>query len=231
MRRPLSERRAERAALAKAEMRARRAAATARERRLERTKEAVVIWRYAKSLARELMREARENEKHVRFVKQGVRDFEKQEVRRHCSMIHDIHGWRNCKCSRWSVDPPAGGGKISSYVYEEARMEEARARESRKLALEARDFKREARDTVASGSSEALRRLRRVETRFYKLEDAHSQMWRKLKLEEDTLKSLYGVKRVDGYWQGEGPMTVGPSMRESVIAERLKEWQQGKQVV
>ena len=51
------------------------------ERRLERTKEAVVIWRYAKSLARELMREARENEKHVRFVKRGVRDFERQEVR------------------------------------------------------------------------------------------------------------------------------------------------------
>ena len=111
-------------------------------------------------------------------------------------------------------------------------MEEARARESRKLALEARDFKREARDTVASGSSEALRRLRRVETRFYKLEDAHSQMWRKLKLEEDTLKSLYGVKLVDGYWQGEGPMTVGcPSVPASVIAERVKEWQQGKQVV
>ena len=124
-----------------------------------------------------------------------------------------------------------GGGQISSYVYEEARVEEAKARESRKLALEARDFEREARDAVASGSSEALRRLRRVETRFYKLEDAHSQMWRKLKLEEDTLKSLYGVKRVDGYWQGEGPMTVGPSVPASVIAERLKEWQQGKQVV
>ena len=81
-------------------MHARRAAATARERRLERTKEAVEIWRYAKSLVRELMRGAREDEKHVRFVKQGVRDFEKQEARRHCDMIHDIHGWRNCKCTR-----------------------------------------------------------------------------------------------------------------------------------
>ena len=110
-------------------------------------------------------------------------------------------------------------------------MEEARARESRKLALEARDFEREARDAVASGSSEALRRLRRVRTRFYKLEDAYHQTWQKLELEKDTLKSLYAVKLVAGYWQGEGPMTVGPSVPASVIAERLKEWQQGKQVV
>ena len=65
--------------------------------------------------------------------------------------------------------------------------------------VKTRDFKREARDTVASGSSEALRRLRRMQTRFYKLEDAYSQMWRKLELEKDTLKSLYGVKMVDGY--------------------------------
>ena len=199
------------------------------ERRLERTKEAVVIWRYAKSLARELMRGVRADEKHVRFVKQGVRDFEKQEVRRHCVMIHGMCG-SNCKCMRWSASH-AGDGKISSCVYEEARMEEARARESRKLALEARDFEREARDTVASGSSEALRRLRRMQTRFYKLEDAYSQMWRKLELEKDTLKSLYGVKMVDGYWQVEGPMTVGPSVPASVTVERLKEWQQGKQVV
>jgi len=91
MRRPLSERRAERAALAKAEMRARRTAAAARERRLEGTKEAVVIWRYAKSLARELMRGARSDEKQVRFVQQGVRHFARQEVRRHCVMIHGMH--------------------------------------------------------------------------------------------------------------------------------------------
>lgn len=133
----LAERRAERAALAKAEMRARRTAAAARKRRLERTKEAVEIWRYAKSLARELIRGAREDEKHVRSVKQGVRDFERQEVRRHCGMIHDIHRWRNCTCTRRGFmrsDYP-GGGKISSYVYEEARLEETRARESRKLAL------------------------------------------------------------------------------------------------
>ncbi len=106
-------------------------------------------------------------------------------------------------------------------------MEEAKAREPRKLALEARNFECEARDAVASGSSEALRRLRRVELRLNKLEDAISRMWRKLELEKDTLKSLHGVKMVDRYWQGEGPMTVGPSMHASVIAERLKEWQQG----
>ena len=88
---------------------------------------------------------------------------------------------------------------MSSYVHEEARLQEAKARESRKLALEARDFECEARDTVASGSSKALRRLRRVETRFYKREDAYSQMWRKLELEKDRLKSLYGVKMVEGY--------------------------------
>ena len=223
MRRPLSERRAERAALAKA-------AAAARERRLEHTKEAVELWHRAKSLARELMRGAREDEKHVRFVKQGVRNFERQEVRRHCVMIDGINRWRNCTCMRRGVD--AGGGKISSYVYEEARMEEARARESRKLALEARDFEREARDAVASGSSEALRRLRRMETRLHKLEDAYYKHVRDLDLERDSLKSLYGVKMsFDGYWQGEGPMTVGPSVPASVIAKRLKEWQQGKQVV
>lgn len=210
-------------------MRARRTAAAARERRLERTKEAMVTWRYAKSLARELMRGAREDEKHVRFVKQGVRDFERQEVRRHCVMIHGIHRWRNCTCMRRGVD--AGGGKISSYVYEEARVEEAKARESRKLALEARNFEREARDAVASGSSEALRRMRRVEVRLNKLEDAHYKHLRDLDLERDNLKSLYRVKMVGGFWQGEGPMTVGPSVPERVIAERLKEWQQGKQVV
>ena len=91
------------------------------------------------------MRGARADEKHARFVKQGVRDFQKQEVRRHCVMIHGMYG-RNCKCLR-GFDH-AGGGKISSYVYEEARMEEASARKSRKLALEARDFKSQARDTV-----------------------------------------------------------------------------------
>jgi len=230
MRRPLSERRAERAALAKAEMRARRTAAAARERRLERTKEAMVTWRYAKSLARELMRGARSDEEQVRFVKQGVRDFERQELRRHCTMIHRWHG---CKCWQWGCmqSEYAGRGKISSYVYEEARVEEAKARESRKLALEVRNFEREARDAVASGSSEALRRLRRVEVRLNKLEDAHYKHLRDLDLERDNLKSLYGVKMVGGFWQGEGPMTVGPSVPERVIAERLKEWQQGKQVV
>ena len=121
MRRPLSERQAERAALAKAEMRARRTAAAARERRLERTKEAVEIWHRAKSLARELMRGARSDEKQVRFVKQGVRDFERQEVRRHCVMMHR---WRGCKCLQRGcmLSEYAGGGKISSYVYEEARV-------------------------------------------------------------------------------------------------------------
>ena len=130
MRHPLSERRAERTALAKAEMHARKTAAAARERRLERTKEAVVIWRYAKSLACELMRGARWDAKHARFVKQAVRDFERQEVRRHCFMIHDIHRWRNCTCMRRGVYESVypGGGKISSYVYEDARGKEAKER-------------------------------------------------------------------------------------------------------
>ena len=85
-----------------------------------------------------------------------------------------------------------GSGKNSSYVYEEARVEEAKAHESQKLALQARDFEREARDAVVSGSSEALRRLRRVETRFCKLEDACYKHVRDLDLERDSLKSLYG---------------------------------------
>ena len=68
MRRPLSERRAERASLAKAEVRARKKATAARERRLERTKEAVKIWRHAKSpLAKKLMQGAREDEKNVNY--------------------------------------------------------------------------------------------------------------------------------------------------------------------
>jgi hypothetical protein len=166
------------------------------------------------------MRGARSDAKQVRFVKEGVRVFERQEMRRHCDMIHGTHG-RNCKCkSEWFN---LTGGRISSYVYEEARVEEAKARESRTLALEARDFEREARDAVASGSSEAMRRLRRVETRFYKLEDATYKHVRDLDMETDSLKSLYGVKMVDGFWMGKGPHTVGPSVPASVIAERLKE--------
>ena len=70
-----------------------------------------------------------------------------------------------------------------------------------------------------------------METRLNKLEDAFMQELKNLDLERDSLKSLYGVKMVNGYWQGEGPMTVRPSMPASVIAERLKEWQQGKKVV
>ena len=70
-----------------------------------------------------------------------------------------------------------------------------------------------------------------METRLHKLEDAYYKHVRDLDLERDSLKSLYGVKRVGGFWQGEGPMTVGPSVPASVIAKRLKEWQQGKQVV
>ena len=183
-------------------------------------------WHHAKSLARQLMREARSDAKQLRFVKEGVRVFERQEMRRHCVMIHG-HG-RNCKCKSWWFD--LTGGRVSSYVYEEARVEEAKARECRKLALEARDFEREARDAVASASSEALRRLRRVETRFYKLEDAYDKHVHDLDKENDSLKSLYGVKWVAGFWKGKGPHTVGPSVRASVIAEGLKEWQQ-KQVV
>ena len=88
MRRPLSERQAERASLAKAELRARKRATAARERRHERTKEAVKTWRFAKSLAKKLMQVAREDEKHVSFAKEAVRDFERQEVRRHSHLLH-----------------------------------------------------------------------------------------------------------------------------------------------
>ena len=81
-------------------------------------------------------------------------------------------------------------------------------------------------DAVASGSSEALRRLR-----TYNLEDAYYKHVRDLDPELDSLKSLYGVKMVEGFWQGEGPMPADYSVPASVIAERLKGWQQGKQVV
>ena len=75
-----------------------------------------------------------------------------------------------------------------------------------------------------------MRRVWRVETRFHKLEKASLKHVRDLDKEKDSLKSLYGVKRVDGFWVGKGPHTVGPSVPASVIAEGLKEWQQ-KQVV
>ena len=225
MRRPLSERQAERASLAKAELRARKRATAARERRLERTKEAVKTWRLAKSLAKELMQGARSDEKHVSFTKEAVRDFERQEVRRHCSSLHLFRCY--CRTRRGSFP---GDGKISSYVYEDARIQEALAHESRKLAVQARDFQRRAREAATNGSSEALRRLHRVEARFYKLEDAYYKRTRDLFLERDSLKSLYGVKpRVYGHWRAEAPETLPPSVPTGVIAKRLNEWQQGKQ--
>ena len=68
---------------------------------------------------------------------------------------------------------------------------------SRKIALEARDFYREARDLVASGSSEALRRLLRAERRLNKLEDAYYKHVCDLDLHRDNLKSLYGLKMIN----------------------------------
>lgn len=68
MRRPLSERRAERAALAKAEMRACRSAKAACERRLDRVHEAAKIMRYAMSIARDLKRVARLDKRHAMFL-------------------------------------------------------------------------------------------------------------------------------------------------------------------
>ena len=116
------------------------------------------------------------------------------------------------------------------YVYEDARIQEALAHESRKLAVQARDFQRRAREAATNGSSEALRRLHRVEARFYKLEDAYYKRARDLSLERDSLKSLYGVKpRVYGHWRAEAPETLPPSVPTGVIAKRLNEWQQGKQ--
>ena len=223
MRRPLSERQAERASLAKAEVRERMKATAARERRLERTKEAVKTWRRAKSLAEKLMKGARSDEKGVSFAKEAVRDFERQEVRRHSRLLHRCY---RCYCGERGGP---GDGKISSYAYEDARIQEALAQESRKLAVQARDFQREAREAATSGSSEALLRLRRVESRFYKLEDAYYKRARDLDLERDGLKSLYGVKLVHGYWQAEAPETLPPSVSSWVIAKRLDEWQQGNQ--
>ena len=224
MRRPLSERQAEHTSLAKAQVRARKKANAARERRLERTKEAMKTWRRAKSLAKKLMQDAREDEKHVSFKKKAVRDFERQEVRRHSHLLHRCY-----RCYCYTRHGSYRDGKISSYVYEDARIGEAIAHESRKLAVQARDFQREAREVATSGSSEALRRLQRVETRFYKLEDAYYKRVRDLDLERDSLKSLYGVKLVHGQWLAEAPETLRPSVSTQVIAKRLNEWQQGKQ--
>ena len=77
-------------------------------------------------------------------------------------------------------------------MYDDARIGEALAHESRKLAVQARDFQRRAREAATNGSSEALRRLHRVEARFYKLDDPYYKRARDLDLERDSLKSLYG---------------------------------------
>lgn len=225
MRRPPSERQVERASLAKAQVHARKKATAARERRLERTKDAVKTWRLAKSRAKELTQGARSDEKAVSVAKEAVRDFERQEVRRHSRLLHRCY---RCYCSTRRGSYPCDG-KISSYVYEDARIEEALAQESRKLAVQARNFQREAREAATSGSSEALRRLQRVEARFYKLEDAYYKRVRELDLERESLRSLYGVKEVHGYWRAEAPETLCPSVSTRVIAKRLNDWQQGKQ--
>ena len=52
-------------------------------------REAVKTWRRAKSLAKKLMQDAREDEKHASFKKKAVRNFERQEVRRHSHLLND----------------------------------------------------------------------------------------------------------------------------------------------
>ena len=157
MRRPLSERRAERAALAKAEMRARRSAKAARERRLNRVHEAAEILRFAMSMARATKREARLDERHARFLKQEARHLRSQERR----WIHSYIGEKELEWKQWDYFPNG-----CPYVLEEARMAEALAGESRKLADEAGDFLRKAREAV-SGTPGAMQRLRRGGKRFF----------------------------------------------------------------
>ena len=64
------------------------------------------------------------------------------------------------------------------YVLEEARMAEALAGESRKLADEAGDLFRKAREAV-SGSPGAMQRLRRGKQRFLKAEKAEMIFWKR----------------------------------------------------
>ena len=140
-------------------MRARRSAKAARERRLHRVHEAAEILRFAMSKARATKREARLDERDARFLKQDARHFRSQERR----WIHSYIGEKELEWKQWDYFPNG-----CPYVLEEARMAEAVAGESRKLADEAGDLLRKAREAV-SGSPAYLRR---GEQRFFKAEDA-----------------------------------------------------------
>ena len=140
-------------------MRARRSAKAARERRLNRVHEAAEILRFAMSRARATKREARLWERHARFLKQDARHFRSQERR----WIHSYIGEKELEWKQWDYFPNG-----CPYVLEEARIAEAVAGESRKLADEAGDLLRKAREAV-SGSPAYLRR---GEQRFFKAEDA-----------------------------------------------------------
>ena len=187
MRRPLSERRAERAALAKAEMRACRSAKSARERRLDRVYDVAEILRFAKRMARSAMDTVRHDERRARILKQEVR----YNVARR-GMIRSVNG---------------GASRSEPFDYfdhalEEARMTEELAGDSRKSADEARDFLRKAREAV-SGARGALQRLRRDKNRFHKAEAASHLFWErhveKMKEHRDTLKRVRETQ--PGIWQ------------------------------
>lgn len=187
MRRPLSERRAERAALAKAEMRACRSAKAARERRLDRVYDVAKIMRHAMSIARSAQCTARLDERNARFLKQEVR----YNVGRR-GMKRSVHGG----ASRWEPFD------YFDHAREEARMAEELAGESRKRADEVRDFLRKAREAV-SGARGALQRLRRDKKRFHKAEAASHLFWERhvenMKEHRDTLKRVREMTR-GGTW-------------------------------
>ena len=187
MRRPLSERRAERAALAKAEMRACRSAKSARERRLDRVYDVAEILRFAKRMARSAMDTVRHDERRARILKQEVRyNFGRRGMKR------SVHGG----ASRWEPFD------YFDHAREEARMAEELAGESRKRADEVRDFLRKAREAV-SGARGALQRLRRDKNRFHKAEAASHLFWErhveKMKEHRDTLKPVREMTR-GGTW-------------------------------
>ena len=154
-------------------MRARRSAKAARERRLNRVHEAAEILRFAMSRARATKREARLWERHARFLKQDARHFRSQERR----WIHSYIGEKELEWKQWDYFPNG-----CPYVLEEARIAEAVAGESRKLADEAGDLLRKAREAV-SGSPAYLRR---GEQRFFKAEAAFQLF---CKRQDETVKA------------------------------------------
>lgn len=138
--------------------------------------------RFAMSIARDLKRRARCDEDPARFLKQEER----------CNValsgnIRSVHGG----ASRWEPFD------YFDHAREETRMAEALAGESRKIADEARDFLRKAREAV---SGALLHRLRRGEERLLKAEAAYYDLWdrqvEKMREHKDILKRVYGRGRV-----------------------------------